>query len=141
MTLDEVIREEDEVYEVVNKVQIKTLLSHRYILVSDRQDRITNDLLWLLLSQSVVLMSAERQTTSWLMEGLLESNVHFVPVASDHSNVTDTIKWCKDNTEEVKLISERATLFVYDMLFHSTAEKENEEVKFQVMERYSELFG
>jgi len=142
MTLDEVIREEDEVYEVVNKVQIKTLLSHRYILVSDRQDRITNDLLWLLLSQSVVLMSAERQTTSWLMEGLLEPNVHFVPVvASDHSNVTDTIKWCKDNTEEVKLISERATLFVYDTLFHSTAEKENEEVKFQVMERYSELFG
>jgi len=39
------------------------------------------------------------------------------------------------------MISERATLFVHDMLLDWRADEENEEVKFQVMERYSTLFG
>ena len=75
------------------------------------------------------------------MEGFLKPFVHFVPVAPDYSDIDEKIRWCEDNLGETKMISERASLFVHDMLLDRRADKDKEEVKFQVMERYSKLFG
>ncbi|KAL7542718.1 hypothetical protein ACHAXR_012017 [Thalassiosira sp. AJA248-18] len=123
------------------KDHIREMLSHRYLLATENENSINEDLLWMLLSQSVVLMPAELRVTSWLMEGFLKPYIHFVPVASDNSDIDDKILWCENNREEARMVSERATLFVYDMLLDMRSERENEEVKFRVMERYSKLFG
>ena len=120
---------------------IRHMLSYRYLLVKESKDKINEDLIWMLQSQSVILMQAERTTSSWLMESFLIKDMQYVAVSSDYSDVSEKIKWCEENTEEAKMISERASLFVHDMILDRVSERENEEVKFQVMERYSELFG
>ena len=110
------------------------------MLAEQTKDKINEDLTWMLLSQSIVLMPDERRTASWLMEGYLKAGYHFIAVEPDNSDVDEKIIWCEHNLKECKLISERATLFVYDMLLDKRAEAENEEVKFQVMERYTKLY-
>jgi hypothetical protein len=120
---------------------IHDILSYRYLVV-DKADGIAEDLVWMLLSKSVLLMpEEERVASSWLMEGFLEPYLHFVPVAADLSDIRQKIRWCEDNLEKARIISERATLFVHDLLLDRRSEKDNEEVKFQVMERYSKIFG
>jgi hypothetical protein len=122
--------------------QIRDMLSHRYLVASDSVDGINGDLVWMLLSKSLVLMPEEQQVaSSWLMESFLKPYVHFVPIAPDYSDVHEKIRWCEDNLEKARSISERATLYVHDMFFDRRSEKENEEIKFQVMERYSKIFG
>mmetsp|Transcript_16468 Transcript_16468/g.39420 ORF Transcript_16468/g.39420 Transcript_16468/m.39420 type:complete len:893 (-) Transcript_16468:105-2783(-) len=123
------------------KNRIQNMLTYRYLMVHENNDIINMDLIWMLASESVVLMPPELQMTSWFMEGFLKPYIHFVPVASDYSDIDEIIRWCEDNLEETKIISERATLFVYDMLLDRQSERENEMVKFEVMERYVNLFG
>jgi hypothetical protein len=121
--------------------EIHDILSHRYLVV-DKADRIADDLLWMLLSKSVVLMPEGKSVaSSWLMEAFLEPYLHFVPVATDFSDIRQKVRWCEDNLEKARIISERATLFVHDLLLDKRSEKDNEEVKFQVMERYAKIFG
>lgn len=122
--------------------RIRDMLSHRYLLATDSVEGINEDLIWMLLSKSVVLMPGERQfTSSWLMESFLEPYLHFIPVAPDYSDVHKKISWCENNLEKARDISERATIFVHDMLLDRSSKKEIEEIKFQVMERYSKIFG
>jgi hypothetical protein len=122
--------------------RIRNMLSHRYLLATDSLEGINEDLIWMLLSKSVVLMPGERQfTSSWLMESFLEPYLHFIPVAPDYSDVHKEISWCENNLEKARDISERATIFVHDMLLDRSSKKEIEEIKFQVMERYSKIFG
>lgn len=121
--------------------RIRKMLTFRYLLPIENKNGTNGDLFWMLLSQSVVIMPTERRTTSWLLESFLVPFEHFVPVASDYSDVDEKIRWCEDHLDEAKLISERATLFVHDLLLDWRAEKDSEEVKFQVMERYFRLFG
>lgn len=119
---------------------IRDRLQYRY-LVAAREGTVNDDLVWMLLSQSVVFMSDTRQQgalTSWMMESFLEPYVHYIPIASDYADVDEKVAWCENNLDKVEIISQRATVFVHNLLF---AEKENEEVKFQVMERYSKIFG
>ena len=106
-----------------------------------REGTVNDDLVWMLLSQSVVFMSDTRQQgalTSWMMESFLEPYIHYIPIASDYTDVDEKVAWCENNLDKVIIIPQRATAFVHNLLF---AEKENEEVKFQVMERYSKIFG
>ena len=123
------------------EVHIRDMLSYRYLLATEGDSGMNDDLLWMLKSASVVLMPAERQVSSWLLEDFLTPNVHFVSVAQDYSDIDEQIQWCENNLDEVKLISERATLFVYDLLMDRKSEKENEQVKIQVMERYARTLG
>lgn len=120
---------------------VRNMLSYRYLLATEGDSGVNDDLLWMLKSTSVVLMPAERQVSTWLLEDFLTPNVHFVSVAPDYSDIAKQIQWCENNLDEIKLISERATLFVYDLLMDRKSEKENEEVKVQVMERYARTLG
>lgn len=128
--------------ETSNRVDhIRAMLSYRYLLATEPDSDVNEDLLWMLRSTSVVFMPAQRNVSSWLMEEFLQPNVHFVPIAPDYSDIDEQIRWCENNIDEVKLISERSTLFVHDILLDRNSEKDNEEVKFQVMERYAGIFG
>ena len=95
---------------------IHNMLSNCYLLAPEKGNGINPDLLWILLSERVVIMPAERRISSWLVEGFLELFMHFVPVASDYSDIDENTRWCEDNLAEAKVISERANLFVHDML-------------------------
>eukprot|EP00978_Attheya_sp_CCMP212_P021154 scaffold61419_cov47-Attheya_sp.AAC.2 len=120
--------------------QVSKMLSYRYIVATEDDFRINSDLKWMLLSQSVVLMPRELRFTSWFMEDLLEPYVHFIPIESDYSNIVEQVQWCESNLKDAQRISERATLFVYDMFFHPSSDFDNSEVKFEMMDRYKDRF-
>jgi hypothetical protein len=119
---------------------LRDILSNRYLVKAENDaERSTDDLLVMILSKSVVLMSEKPQTTSWLMESYLKPYVHFVPVNfADPSDLDRKIMWCEQNLDEARKISERATQYAYDI---TESDKDDEEVRFRVMERYTMLYG
>lgn len=62
--------------------------------------------------------------------------VHYVPMAHDGSNAEEMVRWILDNDEKAQRIAERATHFMEDMLYHPDAEKDEQEIKRQIMKRY-----
>lgn len=75
------------------------------------------------------------------MEGLLEPFVHYIPINHDLSNVEEMIFWAERHPKESRLIAERSTLFVYDLLFHPDAAKDERLVIEGIMETYENNFG
>ena len=57
------------------------------------------------------------------MEELLEPWVHYIPVEEDFSDLEDILAWARANDEKCKMISRRATLWVYDLLLNLLPEK------------------
>jgi hypothetical protein len=45
-----------------------------------------------------------------------------------------------DNDEKARKIAERATLFMYDLMFHPEADSDDLQVKTEIMRRYQEFF-
>ena len=117
-----------------DKMTIKEQLQYK-ILVSLEGNDVTSGLKWMLLSNSVVLMPPPT-LTSWAMEELLEPFVHYVPMAEDGSDAEEKVQWILDNDMEAQRIAERATLFMEDMLYHPDAEKDELEVKKEIVRRY-----
>jgi len=107
--------------------------------ISFEGNDISSGLKWQLLSNSVVLMPPPK-LTSWLMEELLEPWVHYIPLNEDGSNAEEMLKWIGDHDREANKIAERATLFMYDLLYHADAKKEDQEVKKQIVERYQQFW-
>ena len=89
----------------------------------------------MLFSNSVVFLPPVTYE-SWSMESLLEPFVHYIPVHSDMSNLELMVKWANANQDKARQISERSTLFIYDLLFHPNAFMDDELVKKGIMERY-----
>ena len=108
--------------------------SHKVIISFEGND-VASGLKWSLLSQSVVLMPMPTRT-SWAMEELLEPWVHYIPMNDDGSNAEEMVQWVIDNDQKAKLIAQRATLFIYDLLYHPDAESENREVNEEIVRRY-----
>eukprot|EP00986_Skeletonema_menzelii_P017357 scaffold19153_cov80-Skeletonema_menzelii.AAC.12 len=123
-------------------IGIDAMLLNRYLVREEKDPASIEVIFVMMLSKSVVLMPEELQSTSWLMESYLEPYLHFVPVDfTDPSDLKRKIQWCEENLNEARMISERGTLFVHDLLFHRKAERDDEEVRFRVMERYDLLYG
>lgn len=68
------------------------------------------------------------------MEELLEPWVHYLPL--NDTNAEAMVQWVIDNDEKAHMISERASLFVHDLLLHPKAMDDEEEVKREMMKRY-----
>jgi len=119
---------------------LQYLLSFKYVIATEDDYRINSDLKWMFLSQSVVLMPPNLRFASWFLEDTMKPYVHFVPIKTDYSDVEDQIAWCEGHLQEIEQISERATLFVHDMLFQPASEKDNDEIRLQIMERYGTVF-
>eukprot|EP00956_Cyclotella_meneghiniana_P036342 scaffold124319_cov85-Cyclotella_meneghiniana.AAC.4 len=78
---------------------------------------------------------------SWAMEGKLEPFVHYIPIHHNMSNVKEMIDWAESHQEQARLISERSTLFIYDLLFHPDAANDEREIIQGIMETYENNFG
>eukprot|EP00816_Leptocylindrus_hargravesii_P010254 CAMPEP_0196822984 /NCGR_PEP_ID=MMETSP1362-20130617/85575_1 /TAXON_ID=163516 /ORGANISM="Leptocylindrus danicus, Strain CCMP1856" /LENGTH=830 /DNA_ID=CAMNT_0042202695 /DNA_START=296 /DNA_END=2788 /DNA_ORIENTATION=- len=126
---------------------LEFMLSAKYLLCANGSSESSSsngcgdDLLWMLLSQSIVMMPWPLRTTSWMMEDELEPFIHFIPIKSDLSDVEDMLRWSIDHPTESLAISERSTLYVHDMLIHPSAERDMSEVQFRMIEKYSSQFG
>lgn len=120
-----------------NRMSITQLLRYKMILSIEGNDVATN-LKWALLSRSVVLMTNPSKE-SWAMEALLEPWVHFIPLATDYSNLEDRVQWVRENGAAAKKIAERATLFISDMLYHPDALKDDRRVMEEILLRYDHL--
>ena len=86
------------------------MLNYKYIISIPGNDK-DSGLNWKLASSSVVLM-APPKIESWLMEGLLEPWVHYVPLADDYSDLDKIVEWCKNNDEKCQEIVKNANNFM-----------------------------
>lgn len=75
------------------------------------------------------------------MEGTLKPFVHYIPINEDMSNVEEMIDWGEQHPELTRLISERSSLFIYDLLFHPDAIRDERLVIQGIMEIYENNYG
>lgn len=75
------------------------------------------------------------------MEGTLEPFLHYIPINEDMSNVEEMLVWAESHPDESRLIAERSTLFIYDLLFHPDAIEDERLVIEGIMEVYENNFG
>ena len=113
-------------------------LGCKAIIILEGND-VATGLKWALLSRSVVMMPPPT-VTSWAMEEILEPWVHYIPLDADGLNAEERVQWIVDNDEKARKIAERATLFIYDLMFHPDADSDDHEVKSEIMRRYHEYF-
>ena len=109
------------------------------VIISLEGNDVASGLKWSLQSESVVVMSPPTRT-SWAMEELLQPWVHYIPMLPDGSNAEEMVRWAFNNEEQAKRISERATLFIYDLLYHPDAENDDRMVKEEIARRYRALW-
>lgn len=120
------------------KVYFDHLMTYKGIIMIEGND-VASGLKWALLSQSVVLM-AQPSFTSWAMEELLEPWVHYVPINREATDIEEMFQWVLDNDEKARKISERASLWMEDLIFHPDAEREDALIKEEMMKRYKSHF-
>jgi hypothetical protein len=124
---------------VVKKwVDMTTIQKHKVIISLEGND-VSTGLKWNLLSESVVLMPPPTRT-SWAMEELLQPWVHYVPMLPDGSNAEVMVQWILNNDKEARRITERATLFIYDLMYHPDADRDDHKVKKEIVRRYRDLW-
>jgi hypothetical protein len=120
------------------KVGVNVVQQHKIIISIEGND-VASGLKWSLQSASVVLMPPPTRT-SWAMEELLQPWIHFIPMRPDGSNVEEMIQWVFDHDEEAQRIAERATLFIYDLVYHTDATSDDLQVKQEIVKRYRALW-
>lgn len=128
----------DGVELVGDKVKIDSLLEYKGIIMIEGND-VASGLKWALLSQSIVLMPNPKHT-SWCMEELLQPWVHYVPLNDFATNVEERMQWIIDNDEEAQRISERATLWMEDLVFHPDAAEDDRLIQEEILRRYQSHF-
>jgi hypothetical protein len=84
-------------------------LFSKYLLSLEGND-VASGLKWMMLSNSCVLMP-NPIIESWFCESLLEPWVHYVPVASDLSDVEEKLEWCLSNDQDAEKIAQRGSIF------------------------------
>jgi hypothetical protein len=101
-------------------------------LVSVEGNEVASGLKWMLYSNSVVLMAKPRNF-SWIMEDKLIPNIHYILLEDDFSDLEEKYKWCKNNLDKCKKISENATQYMKQFL---DIGKERE-IEKEVIRRYA----
>ena len=109
------------------------------VIVSLEGNDVASGLKWSLLSASVVLMPPATQM-SWAMEERLQPWVHYIPMSEDGRNAEDMVKWVLTHDLEARRIAERATLFMYDLVYHPDAAQDDRMVKEEIARRYRALW-
>lgn len=119
-------------------ITIREMMSYKAIVMLEGND-VASGLKWALLSQSVVLMPPPKHT-SWAMEELLEPWVHYIPLKEDASDIEDQMKWITEHDAAARLISQRGTLWMQDLVFHPNAAREERMIKEELLRRYMAHF-
>ncbi|KAG7356122.1 glycosyl transferase family 90 protein [Nitzschia inconspicua] len=123
---------------VGDKVRLNYLLQFKGIIMIEGND-VASGLKWALLSQSVVLMPPPKHT-SWAMEELLQPWVHYIPLDDFATNVEERMQWIVDHDEEARRISERASLWMEDLIFHPDAAEDDRLIQEEILRRYQSHF-
>ena len=110
-------------------------LRNKIVICLEGTNEVAQNLPWMLLSRSVVLMSPPTKS-SWLMEELLEPWVHYVPMEVDGSNAQERVDWVIAHDDDARKIAERATLFMFDLLYHPDAQDDEQKIREEVLKRY-----
>ena len=95
-------------------MSVEQQLKYKYLICLEGND-VATSLKWSLMSNSVVIMS-KPIIEGWLMEGLLQPYVHFVPLKDDFSDLNEILEWCRNNDDICKQISENATEWMMQFL-------------------------
>ena len=115
-------------------VTIRRLLAFKGIIMLEGND-VASGLKWALLSQSVVLMPIPKHT-SWALEELLEPWVHYIPLNENATDVEEKMQWVLDNDRLTRRISERASLWMEDMVFHPDSAEDDRWIQEEIIRRY-----
>lgn len=137
-TLDRMDDTVNGVSVVKSRVSKRQIQQYKVILSMEGND-VASGLKWSLLSESVVLMPTPTRT-SWAMEELLEPWVHYIPMKEDGSNAEELIRWVGDNDHKAWRIAERGRLFMYDLLYHPDARRDDTLVEEEIARRYRALW-
>lgn len=108
-------------------------LQYRYILSIEGNDVATN-LKWILSSNSLCFMVKPKYET-WLMEGLLEPNVHYVLLKDDYSDLEEKIQYYNTYPEEAKKIITNANIWMKQFF----NKKQEVLVNYLVLKKYFSL--
>ena len=119
-------------------VTIRRLLQYKAIIMLEGND-VASGLKWALLSQSVVLMP-EPKHTSWALEELLQSWVHYIPLNENATDVEEKMQWILDHDDMAQRISERGTLWMEDLVFHPDALEDDRLIQEEMLRRYATHF-
>ena len=120
------------------RVGVDIIQQYKVIICLEGND-VSSGLKWMLQSNSVVLMPPPTRT-SWAMEELLEPWVHYIPMLPNGSNAEEMVQWALDNDKEARRIAERATLFMYDLVYHPDAASDDHKIKEEMARRYRALW-
>jgi hypothetical protein len=114
----------------------KTEILRYKVVISLEGNDVSSGLKWMLFSNSVVMMQPPT-VTSWSLEELLEPWVHYIPLNQDGSNAEEMVKWVSENDLKAQRIAERSTLYMYDLVYHADAAKDDLAIKKEILRRYS----
>lgn len=92
------------------RLSLQELLQYKYILSVEGHDVATN-LKWILKSQSLLFMH-KPYIESWIMEGFLIPNIHYIQVRDDFSDLTERMEWCNNHPSECKRIIRNANKYI-----------------------------
>lgn len=95
---------------VVGKLSMQEQLKYKFIVSLEGND-VSTGLKWIMNSNSVPIMKKPSVET-WMMEGLLEPFVHYLPLNDDMSNLPDLINWGKNNPNECMKIARNGQVFM-----------------------------
>lgn len=92
-------------------MSVEGQLRYRYILSIEGNDVATN-LKWILASRSLCLMTTPKYET-WLMEGLLQPHVHYVPLADDYVDLDEKLNFYRQHTKAAEKITLNARKWMH----------------------------
>lgn len=87
----------------------EAILRYKYVLSLPGNDVATN-LKWLMFQNSVIVMPPPK-VEGWLLEGLLQPFVHYVPIYHP-DNITNVLNWMKENDDKCKQIVSNANKYI-----------------------------
>jgi hypothetical protein len=119
-------------------ISMEGQLKYKALIVLEGNDCATGTK-WAMYSNSVLIMPKPK-FTSYLMEEILEPWVHYVPIASDFSDVEEKVKWVIDNSAYAERIAQRATMWMNDLEFHEDSQKDRLAIEDEMMGRYQRHF-
>lgn len=69
-----------------------------------------------------------------------KKNQHYIPLDDFATNVEERMQWLLDNQKEAKKISDRATLWMEDLIFHPDAAEDDRLIQEEIIRRYQQHF-
>lgn len=101
------------------EMSIAQQLRYRYIMSIEGNDVATN-LKWIMASRSVVVMPRPKYET-WLMEGRLQANVHYIEVQDDYADLAEKIHFYEQHHAATEKIVHQAQAWMQPF-FHRKQE-------------------